>query len=251
MRIAFPTDEHVPFQDDEARQVALKILEDFKPDLMITGSDGLDFYGLSTFDKNPQRIKSDLQDEINKWKEIQREWRNATPGAKRVFITGNHEDRLRRYLWKHPEIASLDAVTIPNLFDLISQGITWDMRGDILSDEYQVNDLLTIKHGTFVRQGSGMSARAELQDEHFSISTCTGHTHRGGSFFARTRAGVVQGHECFCLCKLDPEYKTRPDWQQGLVVIETSDDFVHVEPIPFSDFRRRKRAIWRGKEYFS
>ena len=33
MKIAFPTDEHFPFQDDQAREVAMMIVQDFDPDL--------------------------------------------------------------------------------------------------------------------------------------------------------------------------------------------------------------------------
>lgn len=249
MKIAFPTDEHVPFQDDKARQIALQIIRDFNPDLMAAGSDGLDFYTVSSFDKNPERIKVSLQKEIDQWKTIQREWRDAAPGAKRVFIPGNHEDRLRKYLWRHPELADLEVLALPNLLGLASLGIEWMYDGSLLSQEYVVDNVLAIKHGQYVRKGSGMSARAEIEHEHYSISTISGHTHRGGSFYATTRHGVVQGHEAFCLCRLDPEYLQHPDWQQGLLLAEIVGENLEVELIPFNDFRHRKSAIWRGKEY--
>ena len=58
MKLAFVTDEHHPFQDDHARSVALKIVQDFDPDMVVCGSDGIDFYQVSHFDKNPERVKA-------------------------------------------------------------------------------------------------------------------------------------------------------------------------------------------------
>lgn len=254
MKIAFPTDEHFPFQDEKARAVALKIVSDFNPDLLISGSDGVDFYAISNFDKNPERAKLGLQAEINAWRKGQLEWKDAAPHAKRRFIPGNHEDRLRRYLWRHPEIASLDAMSLPKVLDLDSLGIEYSNE-DYGSYEIVVapprggNGQLIIKHGKFVRKGSGQSARAELENECYSISILTGHTHRGGSYFASTRAGVVQAHECFCLCRLDPEYVAHPDWQQGIILAEVGKTLLNVKLIPIHTFRRQKKAVWRGKEY--
>jgi hypothetical protein len=248
LKIAFPTDEHYPFQDEKARCLALRIVSDFDPDLLIVGSDGIDFYAVSTYDKNPERIKSSLQDEIDAWVEGQKEWRDAAPKARRRFLPGNHEDRLRRYLWRHPEIASLKVLSLANLLGLESLRVEYE-AGESDRQEIVIEDRLVIKHGQYIRKGAGQSAMAELQAEHYSISTLTGHSHRGGSFFARTRAGLVQGHEGFCLCKLDPEYLVRPNWQQGILLAEVSETALSVEPIPFMDFRYRKRAVWRGKEY--
>ena len=56
MKIAFPTDEHFPFQDERARSIALEIVRDFNPDVLISGSDGVDFYALSKFSKNPKSM---------------------------------------------------------------------------------------------------------------------------------------------------------------------------------------------------
>ena len=68
IKIAFPTDEHFPFQNDRAREVALKIVQDFGPDVVPAGSDGLDFYKLSRFDRDPARMKAhSLQEEIQMW----------------------------------------------------------------------------------------------------------------------------------------------------------------------------------------
>lgn len=259
MRLAFPTDEHYPFQDDHARSVALQIVQDFDPNLLVAGSDGLDFYALSHFDKNPDRIKTDLQGEIKAWQEGQREWGDAAPNAKKRFIPGNHEDRLRRWLWQHPEVAGLDAMRLENLLGLKELGI----ESRAANDEYDHCEIelfgrLVVRHGKFVRKSAGMSAKAELEADRFGVSIMTGHTHRGGTVYAQTRGGIVTGQECFCLCRLDPDYVARPDWQQGIVLAEVSEEYLSIEAIPFDfsgwdadqpSFQRRKVARWRGREY--
>ena len=245
MKFAIITDEHYPYQDEFARNLAKNIVCEFKPDLMTVGSDGVDFYNISSFDKNPENFKTGLQVEIDAWKVGQREWRDCAPHAKRKFIIGNHEDRLRKFLWKHPEISGLEALELQNLLGLSSLGIEY------AGQEVLVDDLLSIKHGSIIRKFSAMSAKAEVENERFAISTLSGHSHRGGVFYGRTRNGIVQGAECFCLCKLDPEYVKDPDWQQGIVLGETINGILSIEAVPFHGFGRLKRAIWRGKEYFN
>lgn len=243
MRVIFPTDEHFPFQDDAARSVALQIGQDFNPDLRISGSDGVDFYRISKFDKNPDRFAmSTLQYEIDLWCEGQHEWLDATPNAMVRYIKGNHEDRLRKYIWSHPELSGLRALEIPNLLDFSALGI------EKIEDEIELPGLL-ITHGDIVRKHSAYTAKAALENNFHAVSMMTGHTHRGGAHYITTRNGVVQSHECFCLCSLEPEYMQHPNWQQGIVLAEVTRTRLSIEPIPFFRHRGKVRAIWRGKEY--
>jgi hypothetical protein len=245
IRLAFPTDEHYPYQDEVARNLALQIVRDFDPQVLISGSDGLDFYAISDFDKNPARIKTGMQDEIDQWKAGQREWRSAAPHSKSFYLTANHDDRLRRYLWRHPEISDLEVLKLPSLLGLDGLGVIWEYeKGEKANQELCIYSLI-VKHGKYVRKGSGMTARAELENEKYSRSTLTGHTHRGGSHYVTTRNGLVQAHECFCLCRLDPEYVQHPDWQQGIVLATISAESITVEAVPFIG----KKARWRGQEY--
>lgn len=247
MKLAFATDEHAPFQDNYARSVALQVVSDFAPDLLVVGSDGIDFYGISSFDRDPARLKAGgLQGEIDAWKSNQREWAAAAGDAIRWFIPGNHEDRLRKYLWRHPELYGLEALSLPKLLDLEGQGIGYDE-----SDELVIDDNLVVKHGQIVRGHSAMTARAELENERHTLNVITGHTHRGGSFYAMTRGGPVQAHEGFCLCGLEPDYVRHPNWQQGILLATLVGGVLSVEPVLISGVGKQRRAIWRGKEYRS
>lgn len=242
MKIAFPTDEHFPYQDDRAREVAMMVVQHFQPDMVVVGSDGMDFYDISTFDKDPGRVKVNLQREIDLWKEGVKEWRMAAPQAEFRFIPGNHEDRFRKWLWRHPEIADLDALQLENLLDLKGLGITFEPK-DYRFAEIELFGKLVIRHG---KRRSGAS---ELASEHYSVSTCTGHTHRGSTVYATTRQGMVIAQECFCLCRLDPSYIAHPNWQQGIVLIDVNETNLHVDPVVINNFQRWKIANWHGEEY--
>ena len=252
-KVIFPTDEHVPFQDNYARSVALQIAEDFKPDIRICGSDGIDFYSISRFDKNPLRQKGvSLQSDIDIWKETQREWTSAVPNADPFFIVGNHEDRLRRYLWRHPELADLELLTLPSLLGLPSLGIPWEKeKGLQANQELNLFDNLIIKHGSLIRKHSAYSAKAALEQEFYSSNVLIGHTHRGGTHYITNRWGTLFARECFCLCDLNPEYMIgkHPNWQQGIVMATVTEERVSVEPVPFYKDGDKTYGIWRDKEY--
>jgi len=246
-KVAMVTDEHFPHQDDRARSVAMQIVHDFDPDVRICGSDGMDFYALSKFDKDPARMTSSkLQMEIDYWKAGQREWCDASPNAKPLFLLGNHEDRLRKYLWRHPELADLNALKLENVLDFKKLKI-----GNPDGTEILFHDQLLIRHGERIRQHSGYTAKAELEREFYSISILTGHTHRGGVHYATTRKGVVEAHECFCLCRLDPEYILNPNWQQGIVLTEVDKHSLSIVDIPFHPRGDKLIARWNNTEYIS
>jgi hypothetical protein len=243
MKIIFPTDEHCPYQDDAARSVALKICEEYKPDVRVALSDGLDFYAVSKFDKDPGAIKNGgLQNEIDVWKRCQREWLDASPGARVVSIEGNHENRLERYLWRHPELYGLDALKIENLLDFQKLSIE-DVQNEVIFPG------LRISHGKYVRRHSAMSAKAELEADYHTSTNLSGHTHRGGSHYATTRNGVVSAHECFCLCGLNPPYDPSPNWQQGITLATIYENTPSIEQIPFTRKNGKVVAYWRGKKY--
>ena len=176
-----------------------------------------------------------------------KEWKEAAPHAEFKYIIGNHEDRLRKYLWRHPELFGLEALRIENLLDLKSFGIEWNEKEAVYGIE--VDEKLVIRHGNIARKWSGWSGKAELEKEKFAISVLTGHVHRGGLVTVRTRNGLVHAQEGYCLCELEPEYMNNPDWHQGIVMVTVTDKGVSFEPAPIDSFRGRKRALWRGKEY--
>ena len=243
MKVAFPTDEHRPFHDPRAIELAMLITSEYDPDILVVGSDGIDFYSISSFDKIPNFVKGGADSEIKSWKEGQKEWRDAAPNARRKWIMGNHEFRFERYLRKHPELHDLEILRLRDVLSFDALGIE-DCGYDVV-----VEDTLLVSHGTKVAKNSAYTARAESELQKFAISTLTGHTHRGGLYMTRTRQGMAQSAEGFCLCDLEPEYMRNPDWQQGIVFANVEKGIVNFELIPFHGRKKKRIAYWRGKEY--
>jgi hypothetical protein len=246
LRVAFPTDQHVPYEDKEAVELAMKIICDFDPDELIVGSDGQDFYAISKYDKNPERMsETKLQYEIDRWQDNQKDWISAAPRALRRYLVGNHEDRLQRYLWRHPEMASLNALKLENLLQFDRMRLPGKPELEIV-----YFDNLMIRHGSVIRKGSAYTARAELEIQKYSINTASGHSHRGGTHYATTYRGPVVAYECFCLCDLHPEYAHHlMDWQQGTVLFTVGPNFLSAEPVPFIRRYGKLEAAWRGQLY--
>lgn len=219
------SDIHFPYHDDKALKAVYKFLEQHPINTIILNGDILDFYDVSSFDKDPDRINS-LQKEIDMAQKFFKKLRSLVPKARIVFVKGNHEDRIERYLKKHPELYSLNALKLPNLLNLDNYIIEYKDKGFKLGS-------LKIIHGDMVRKFSGYTARGEL--EKHDSSGISSHTHRGGVYYYRTPERYLAWFESFCLCGLNPEYINEPNWQQGFLYGYIEKDSFAVTPIPIID----------------
>ena len=223
-------DLHCPFQSNKELGVAYKVIEDLQPDKIILMGDLVDFYAISSFSRNPIRVLQ-LQDELNAAKEILGII-DSLSNAEIVYLMGNHEDRLQRYLMLHPEIYNLDSLKLEYLLGLDELNIK-------IKTEVKEGDLI-YTHGKYVSKHSAYSVKRELEARAYQISVLMGHTHRQGMFSITGYKNTVDGYEIGCLCK-DQEYMTNPDWQRGFAVI--TDGFVELIKI------RKNKTIFRGKLY--
>jgi hypothetical protein len=229
VRGAVTNDVHVPFHDKDALRLAAKVLEAWKPDVHIMAGDMMDFYVASDYDKNPARAIR-LQDEVDTWHcEVVAPLTDAVgKRCRQIYLPGNHENRLLRHLWRHPALFGVRALELPHLLELSHYGIEYA--------ESAVNfpGVLEVSHGTKVSREPGASARAELHDRYYSISTITGHVHRAGKVTVDTPQGVLIGQESPCLCIRDMEYVLRPKWTQGLTLFAIDKGRLWIEAVVFS-----------------
>lgn len=220
------SDIHFPYEDKEALGAVKQFIKHNPINTIILNGDILDMYDVSRFDKSPERVNS-LQGELNKAIKFLKELRALAPEAKMVFIQGNHEKRLEKYLYRHPELFSLDALKIPNLLKLQELNIQYEPKF------YRLGSL-KITHGSKVRKYSGYTAHAELDSN--DCSGISGHTHRGGVYYKKTPSRYLAWYEGFCLCGLEPEYTEGiPDWQQGFIYGIAKGDEFKVSPVPIVD----------------
>lgn len=200
--VAF-NDMQIPFQDDPTIKCLLRFTQDFEPTHVIAAGDGLDFYEMSQFDKNPSRqfrFKDELQIAHRIIKDIER----VTPKADRYWIDGNHEDRLRRWLWRHgAAIAGLPSLEPQALMHLENwTHLTYGSSVTVMG--------VVIEHG----DGGGTNLGSRMFARRGTSGIC-GHSHRFHDLHITNAGGVHRYIENGCLCTMKPEFVARPNWQWG------------------------------------
>ena len=170
-RCLFIPDTHRPFQDQRAYDLMLKVAQDYKPHQIIVMGDYADFYWASSHGKNPAIVESfSYKKEIDSVNQGLEELLDLFPEAHHVFIEGNHEYRLARYLQKHaPEI--YQSIGIPDVLNLKG----WEFVPYGPGQLYQVaNSQLYTRHEPY---GSGVHFAHQTLVKG-GISMVVGHIHR-------------------------------------------------------------------------
>ena len=240
-KIMFLSDMHIPFHSPSSIEAMLRFAREFDPMRIYLLGDIIDFYAVSRFDKDPTRITG-LQDEIDQTIAILSQIVQDAPGSTIVYLEGNHEVRLQKYLWKHPEISSLNALNIKNLLGLDELGIKY-----IPQTTTHVYHKFVIEHGDVARKYSGYTARAQLEKR--GMSGISGHTHRLGMHYHTNMGGNYVWVENGCMCDLNPGYVIGlPDWMDGFSVgyfkRGRTGRFI-IEQVPIID----GKISYAGKEY--
>lgn len=216
-------DHHFPFQDNRICQAQIDFIKNTKLDYVLLLGDIMDFYQCSHFCKDPDR-EGQLQVDIDAGVEFMTKVRKAAPKSEIRFIPGNHELRLKKYLWGDaPALASLRSLRIKELLKLRENRIIY------CNDGTQVGDMFFF-HGDIVRKHASYTAKA-MFDKH-GVTLMMGHTHRDGKYTVRNRRGHFAVWENYCSCSLHPEYIDHPNWTQGFSCITFANKRPYVEQIP-------------------
>lgn len=262
-------EDYDPFHDESAMDVALQIVKEVQPDVIVNLGDLVD---LPEFSRHPQEpgFARTTQHSINRAHSWLASQRANSPGAEIVVLEGNHDRRLEKAIVQNAQSAfGLQRANVPESWPVLS--LPYLLRMDELDVQYiegypaniyWINDNLACIHGHKARSG-GSTAAAVVNDERSSI--IFGHIHRiemqhqtrrirSGS---RTNLATCPG----CLCRTDgavPGFKSSTDiygrpvqswenWQQGIAVVSYRDGDMpfHVELVPIHS----GTCIFRGKTY--
>ena len=215
-KVLIVNDTQFPFADYKTLLPVGKFWNDFAPDLEIYNGDTLDFYGCSDFSKNPSRLFN-LQDEIDETHRWLAGRAEANPDARRILIQGNHEDRLRRWLWKKgPELSSLRSLEFDSLLrldELKMESLPYMSAVDFLG--YRV------EHGWKASGGDTpypINVSRYMATKTGSSGLC-GHTHRASVYCWTNASGTHSYTENGCLCSMESmEYAANPNWQQAFSI---------------------------------
>lgn len=226
-RILVINDTQRPFHDPLTLEAIERFWDDLKPDYEIYNGDIADFYDISSFDRNPTR-RFNLQDELDECKGWLRHRAERNPKARRIFIEGNHEDRLRRWLWKYgKDLAQLRALDVPKLLgfeELGIEGLKYMSVIDFLG--------YRIEHGY---KASASKAYPINVSRYMAIATGSsglcGHTHRFSMYAWSDASGSHSYIENGCLSRFDLEYAPFPNWQQAFTYGVVAKGKVHLVPV--------------------
>lgn len=122
----FVPDTHVDYHDRAAWALALGVSRALRPDGVCILGDFLDCYAVSFHEKSPSRAGR-LVDEIDAANRCLDELEAASPNARqRVFIEGNHENRLNRYIASNAKaLHGMPGLTIREALRLDERGWAW------------------------------------------------------------------------------------------------------------------------------
>lgn len=220
------SDIQIPFQDKYVLEdLVLKFIKDLKPHGVCLNGDIADCYLLSDFSKDPAS-EADLKLEIKEVGELMDFL--AKYSKERVYLGGNHEDRLRRHAWKQvPALAETGYMDFSKVFRTKEHGFDYKPYGASL----QLGHLM-VTHGDLVSKHSAYTAKMTF--DKVGSSVLVGHTHRLGAYYRTDVHGVHAAYENGCLCRMDPEYVQRPNWQTGFSVVHVEDkgNMFSVQQIP-------------------
>jgi len=227
-RILFVPDTHVPYHDKFAWMLMLKAARIFKPDEVVVLGDFADFYSVSAHSKNPNR-RNDLKWEVDQARECLKDLQ-ALGATRNIFVCGNHEERLERYLSDRAP-ALFNSVKVPEILGLTESG--WHYYP--YREQYKLGKL----HITHDTGPCGQNAHRQSSAT-FQGSAVIGHTHRMELSVMGSADGPPQVAAMFGWLgdfeQVDYLHKTKVkrDWVHGFGIgyHDTGTGAVFLQPIP-------------------
>lgn len=140
-------DVHLPFSNtkllsSQCTGLIADIIEDRKLDRLIINGDLLDFYCVNSHGPKHPDISTTLLDELNSGRDFFESLRKRFPRLEVIFLYGNHEDRLDRFILQNAK-PFWNVLNIENPCNLEAMGIEYYPY----NKEYQVDETnLFIQH---------------------------------------------------------------------------------------------------------
>jgi predicted phosphodiesterase len=232
----------VPYHDKECLDLILKFGKNLHPDKLFILGDFIDMYSISKFDRNPARV-TNLQTEFVMGKDTLQRLVSEIKPAQVIFTEGNHEDRLRKFIWNNPVLDG--CIDIKEKLGINELGIEYFEYGK----NYVYKDKLIYTHGNKINKFSAYTAKNMLDD--LGMSVISGHTHKLGTHYRTDYSGAKIAVENGCLCQtelaLEWFRKEVIDWQKGISVIKWHDDRFNIHQICIP----KEKFIIYGKHYYT
>lgn len=220
-------DLHAPYHSKPGWNLLLQVARALRPKHLVVIGDFADFYGVSAHDKDPTRANR-MDEELDAANAMLDEL-DALGATDKLYIEGNHEDRLRRYLMKSPALHNV--VSTERLLNLTARG--WEFV------PYKRHTARGAVHFTHDVGACGRNAVFRALDT-YQHSVVTGHTHRMQYVVEGTAVGECKVSAMFgWLGDVEQvDYmnlaSARKNWATGFGVgyLDPSSGFVYLVPVP-------------------
>lgn len=233
-------DTHRPYHDKRAYDLMIKVYSDIYErykkahfEIVILG-DYADFYSVSSHAKDP-RVLTMLQEEVADVNKGLDQLDELYPDAKKVFIEGNHEFRLERYLCDKA----------PALFGITSTRLLlkFDTRPNWAFSSYAPNQQVRIAGSKLKARHEPLSSSAKATASKALCSLVYGHIHR---IEESHLVGLGdENHVCFSVGWLGDKNKDQifsyvkghHQWQLGfgLVLVDNDTKYFYHDKIHILD----------------
>ncbi len=231
----FISDLQVPFHDPKAIDLAFDYLHKSSVDHIIINGDLVDFYGISSFEKDPRQRK--FKDEYDAIMAELLYIKQAFPNIPIYYnLDANHEFRYERYMrTKAPELLGLELFEIEDLLMLDQFGIKY-----IKNHDHMMFGKLPIIHGdTVFSRGSGVSP-ARMLWMRTKVNMIASHVHRTSEYTDKNFHGEMS--TCWTVGHLmhpNVEYCKHVDqYNQGFAILRKDSS---------GDFEVENKRIYKGK----
>jgi hypothetical protein len=225
-RTGIVNDLHIPWHDPKLVDLVIfEIFKDIKVDRIVLNGDMLDFYACNMHSKNKHPlIQESLHSELQQGKDFFKRLRKAFPKTEIVFLYGNHEDRLSRFLIN----------SCPPAWHLLRLDLELDLeRLDIEWYDYNHRYQLE-KSNLFIQHSPRSYASAKANFNYYSdTSSVFGCSHR---FETAYKTGTHDTYVChfngwLSQPDLTPEHeivfqyiKGHKTWQNGFAIATCIDE---------------------------
>ncbi len=239
--VLFIPDTHCPYHDAKAFDLVEQVARDLKPDITVILGDFADFYAVSSHMKDPSRRET-FDEEVQATHKLLRRVESWSPRGRRLYLMGNHEDRLSRYIaGQAKEMHGI--VTADSLFGLTDHRweITPYKRHTTLGKLYLTHDL-----------GKAGANAVKDASTSYQDNIVIGHLHRMIYLIEGNAKGKPHVASCFGwlgdVKQVDYMHQVRAnrDWALGfgLGYLE-ADGVAHLQPVPIVGYK----CVVRGKIY--
>ncbi len=222
-------DTHAPYHCVESWKLVLKVIKAVRPHYLVVLGDFADFYKVTMHLKDPRR-RLHLVDEVAIANGLLRQ---VEPYAtEKIFVYGNHEDRLSRYLAQNaPELVDFIGLDTYDWLGLREHGWT-----EVPYKEDIQLGKLYITHD--VGRAGINSTRQSARD--YMDNMVMGHNHRMDYHVMANAKGIPHVGASFGWLgdveKVDYRHKmkAKSEWVQGFGWgwLNTKNECVHLNPVP-------------------